>query len=353
MELAKIMEMPRVYDHGDFKCFWDPKTGLFIRGDLPDGTRPEWSPKGPDLADIHITDYCPMFCSYCYRESDPNKSTHMSVLDFRNILISMLGTVNQIAIGGGSPQHHPQFIEFLETAHNLGVVPSYTSNGLDMTPEIVEATKKFCGAVAVSMHNFEKALKCVKDLIALGVPTAIHVILSADKIDSWTDMVRMGHNKTGVLGGELPLYSCIFLMHKPIGRANWEQHPTKEQKINFMQTLRAYKGPVPLGIDSCASSSLISSTSLSELPVDSLGACDSGCFSVFVDEHLLVSPCSFNKKDIFSLEDFTFQEIWKDKFQPYRDRVMSTCPTCESRTVCRSCQVIPEINVCDKPERTV
>ena len=354
MQTAKLMETPRIYDHGDFKSFWDPKTGLFIRGDLADGTRPEWSPVGPDLADIHITDYCPMHCDYCYRESDASKSTHMSVSDFRDILFAMRRTVNQIAIGGGSPQHHPHFIELLETAYNMGVVPSYTSNGLDMTGDILEASKKYCGAVAISMHNFEAALKTVKRMIAYEIPTGIHIILSADKIDSWANQLLTGNppKGVGIFNGDIPLYSCIFLMHKPIGRASWKQHPTRAQKLNFMQALQNYKGPIPIGIDSCASSSLISTTPMEKLPVDSLGPCDSACFSVFLDEHLKVSPCSFNKKDIYSLEDFSFKEIWKNKFQTYREGVLNTCPSCESRMICRSCQVIPEINPCERPERT-
>jgi MoaA/NifB/PqqE/SkfB family radical SAM enzyme len=346
---------PRVYDHGDFQSFWDPSTGLFIRGDKPDGTSPEWSPAGPELADIHITDYCPMTCSYCYRESNPAKSTHMSVEVFRDILKAMQRTVCQIAIGGGSPQHHPQFPEILQTAHDLGIVPSYTTNGLDLTEEILDATAQFCGAVAVSLHkplNDPHTVKAMDKLIKAGVPTGVHVILMEENIDFWRSLLVLAERGIGMFTRD-DLYSCIFLMHKPIGRASWNQHPTREQKINFMRALKNYKGKVDVGIDSCASSSFISSFPLEELPVESLGPCDSGCFSIFIDEHLMVSPCSFNKEDLYSLEDFTFEEIWKEKLQPYRDQVIQTCPACNSRKICRSCQVIPPINSCERKERTV
>jgi MoaA/NifB/PqqE/SkfB family radical SAM enzyme len=345
---------PRVYDHGDFQSFWDPSTGLFVRGDRPDGTPPEWSPAGPELADIHITDYCPMTCDYCYRESNPAKSTHMPVEVFRDILKAMRKTVCQIAIGGGSPQHHPQFIEILQTAHDLGVVPSYTTNGLDLTPEILEASAECCGAVAVSMHGgpcHSRVTSAISRLQKWGIPTGVHAILTEADIIFWTDMLILANRGIGMFARD-DLYSCIFLMHKPIGRASWDQHPTREQKINFMRALKDYKGKVDVGIDSCASSSFISSFPLEELPVESLGPCDSGCFSIFIDEHLMVSPCSFNKKDLYSLEDFTFEEIWKEKLQPYRDQVMQTCPECDSRKICRSCQVIPPINSCERKERT-
>jgi MoaA/NifB/PqqE/SkfB family radical SAM enzyme len=348
-----MITSPRIYDHGNYMSFWDPNTGMFIRGELPDGTDPEWSPAGPELADIHITDYCPMHCSYCYRESNASKSTHMSVGRFESILKSMCPTVLQIAIGGGSPQHHPEFISLLEIANARGIVPSYTTNGLDMTDAIVEASKRYCGAVAVSLHTIDGGMQSVQRLLEAQVPTGIHVILSKNEIGYWTRMLEKANKGKGILGGKIELYSCIFLMHKPVGRASWDQHPTREQKSSFVKALKNYKGKIAIGIDSCASSSFISSYPLEELPVDYLGPCDSGCFSVFIDEHLLVSPCSFNAKDIFSLEDFTFEEIWQDKLQPYRTRIIHACPNCASRSICRSCHVIPSINPCERQERTV
>jgi radical SAM protein with 4Fe4S-binding SPASM domain len=351
----------KTYDHGDYIVKFDPTNGYFERHDMwitagrSQGKyeqRPEWSPNGPELADIHITKYCPLNCSYCYRDSDPSKKQHMSVSDFSDVIDALLPWVCQVAIGGGSPQHHPEFIELLRIAHDKGVVPSWTTNGVDLTPEIIEASKKYCGAVAVSMHPQINPFPAIMKMLKGGVPTAIHVVLTHEAIDKWTEQLRMAREGKGILGGMLPLYSCIFLMHKPIGRGSWEQHPTFIQKMNFVAALRTYKGPIALGVDSCAAPSLISSSPIADLPVENLGPCDSGCFSVFVDEELLVSPCSFNKDDVFSLEDFSFQEIWKDKLMPYRNKVLDSCPSCDSRELCRGCQILPGINPCGKEERT-
>ena len=37
--------------------------------------------------------------------------------------------VLQIALGGGNPNQHPQFVEILRLIREAGIVPSYTSNG--------------------------------------------------------------------------------------------------------------------------------------------------------------------------------------------------------------------------------
>jgi len=351
----------QIYDHGDYIAKFDPETGYFERHETvlvgADGNeqhvRPEWSPNGPELADIHITKYCPLNCAYCYRESAADKKQHMSVSDFSNAIDTLTPWVCQVAIGGGSPQHHPEFPELLRIARDKGVVPSWTTNGVDLTPEIIEASRKYCGAVAVSMHPGINPLPAILKLMTGGVATAIHVVLTHDLIDSWTTQLRLAKVGKGMLGGKLPLYSCIFLMHKPIGRGNWEQHPTFVQKMNFVSALRAYEGKIALGVDSCAAPSLIASTPIENLPVDNLGPCDSGCFSVFIDEELKVSPCSFNKTDIFSLEDTTFSDIWLNKFDDYRNKVINACPDCTSREICRGCAVLPAINPCEKKERTV
>jgi MoaA/NifB/PqqE/SkfB family radical SAM enzyme len=343
----------KIMHHGDYISYFDPKTGLHIRGERPDGTDPEWSPSGPELMDIHITNYCPMTCAYCYRESNPNKSTHMDPADFKALLQDASPWVCQVAIGGGSPQHHPQFLEILQIAHEMGIPPSYTSNGLDMTEEILEATKEFCGAVAISLHDLDTGLAHAKRLIDYGLNTAIHVVLHKDAIDFWTGQLLLAKEGKGYLNGDIPFYTCIFLMHKPIGRGSWEQHPSPIQKRQFARALHNYEGPIMVGIDSCAAPSLVSIYGKDELPQHAIGPCDSGCFSMFVGEDMVASPCSFNKTDMFSLEEFSFEDVWKNKFKPYREKVMAACPDCQDRSMCRSCQVLPPINPCNSKDRTV
>lgn len=61
----------------------------------------------------------------------------------------------------GEPTIHPDFPKFLETVYDTGVVPNYTTNGVHLSQEVLEATKAFCGGVAVSYGN--KALRPAAD----------------------------------------------------------------------------------------------------------------------------------------------------------------------------------------------
>lgn len=343
----------RINDYGTYIAVFNTETGEFLRKAKKGYPEPKFSEKGPELADIHITDYCPLSCPYCYRESSPTKSNHMSPEDFKAVLETMSPHVFQVAIGGGSPQHHPQFTEILRIAHEMGIPPSYTSNGVDMTQEILEATKKYAGAVALSMHGLLQGIKDIEYLLENDITPGVHVVLDAESIDHWARELEVANQGEGMFGGRYPLYSCICLMHKPVGRGAWDQHPTSTQKMNFVRALKNYRGSVAIGIDSCFSSSLISVSCKEELPVDTLGPCDSGCFSVFIGEDLTVSPCSFNSTDKYNLNDYSFGEIWAEKFKPYRDKVLNACPRCEMNDLCHSCYAVPGINPCTRKERTL
>ena len=93
----------------------------------------------------------------------------------------------QIAIGSTmEPTIHPEFIKFLETVYSTGVVPNYTTNGITLAgegnQELIEATREFCGGVAVSFGNTlirDKARKAVENLLEYNeYKVMIHHLIS-------------------------------------------------------------------------------------------------------------------------------------------------------------------------------
>lgn len=94
----------------------------------------------------------------------------------------------QVALGGTSePTIHPDFTKFLQTVYETRVVPNYTTNGIllsdkDKAAEILEATRNFCGGVAVSFGNKNLrglAGKAVRNLLEYGdCKVMIHEIIS-------------------------------------------------------------------------------------------------------------------------------------------------------------------------------
>ncbi len=210
-------------------------------------TRPdvgEPSPLDPDRSefyDVGITERCNAGCSFCYVEAGPTKKDYQNVCEtwkawmdsfpkdtkinpntdpiFKEIITEKLdpskckpeeiefqiktvtaflryGGVytekpDQIAIGSvGEGTVHPDFCKFLETVFETRVVPNYTTNGIILgdpqkNTELLEATRAFCGGVAVSFGNKalrEHAKAAVSELLLHGqCKVMIHEIIGTEE----------------------------------------------------------------------------------------------------------------------------------------------------------------------------
>ena len=83
--------------------------------------------------------------------------------------------------------------------------------------------------------------------------------------------------------------------------------------------------------------------------IDFIDSCEVGFFSVYIDENLRVSPCSFsNGKDSYSLREFDFYDIWLNKLDSFRDRIYNKCiQKCNVKKHWKgSCPYFPEITTC-------
>ena len=120
--------------------------------------------------------------------------------------------VFQVALGGGNPNQHPQFSEILRiTRAKYGIVPNYTTNGRGLTEAVVEATGKYCGAVAVSAYPpYRETGKRLNRAVKRNNAN-IHFILTSRV---WTLQLN-GSNSSGFLKRA---NAIVFLNYKPVGR---------------------------------------------------------------------------------------------------------------------------------------
>lgn len=159
-----------------------------------DQTKPITRPKYPEIEDVAINDKCLAACPYCYT-SATKEGANFEEVAFKAAFV--WGDLEpeerpfQIAIGGaGEPTMHSDFPLFVETVSGLGIMPNYTTNGMHLTPEVLEATKKFCGGVAVSYHPhikkvFHSAIDTLKGVtsklnahIIIGEPGSLDLMKS-------------------------------------------------------------------------------------------------------------------------------------------------------------------------------
>lgn len=150
---------------GTHLCRKDPNTGHWVLFNRYNGTKirmhfdkdaPDYTKAfAPELVDIKITDYCPIGCSYCYQDST-KEGVHGETKFIESLAYALKDMgVFEVALGGGEPTMHPDFIEILKTFRRHGIVPNFTTRSYKwLTDEKVrEAVRKYAGKFAVSVNQ--------------------------------------------------------------------------------------------------------------------------------------------------------------------------------------------------------
>lgn len=113
----------------------------------------------PEFYDIKVTGNCEGKCPYCYMNSNPENHYDNIIVKTREFFSPMTEEQLpfQVALGGGEPTSHPDFSELVKVLkEEFDICPNYTTNGMfvdeDYSEDILSATTKYCGGVAVSCH---------------------------------------------------------------------------------------------------------------------------------------------------------------------------------------------------------
>jgi radical SAM protein with 4Fe4S-binding SPASM domain len=330
-----------------YSTIFNPKTGFFARVEEEDASEPFWSPHGPELIDISITNWCDKGCVFCYRKSDLS-ATHMKISNYKNIIdvASTIG-VFQVAIGGGNPNQHPDFIEMLKYTRESDIVPNFTTNGRGLSDEIIEASAKYCGAVAVSAYApYHETEFAIKKLTASNIKTNIHFLLDSVSINRAISWLNDAPN---FLEG---INAIVFLNYKPTGRKVFEEKLLRNSPRvkEFFDLATSGNHPFKIGFDSCCTSALFART---DSNIKTIEGCDAARFSMFISEDMKAYPCSFQKEINFGdkiPDDGDFIEIWQNSsnFKLFRDYFSSDkCGGCNKKDVClNGCPLFEKLVVC-------
>jgi hypothetical protein len=151
---------------GEFWTLFDQK-GLRYTFSYNDFAKPIVKYNTPLLVDLKITDYCATGCTFCYQSSTKQGKP----ADFEKIkgTLDALAKLKvfEVAIGGGNPVSHPKFIEILEYARSLGIVPNFSTRDLSFFRDkaALKRIATACGSFAFSVNpdvNLEKLARDIK-----------------------------------------------------------------------------------------------------------------------------------------------------------------------------------------------
>lgn len=342
MQDCRLIERLHISQH--YRTVFNQKTGFFVRKEDVGYPEPTWASDGPELIDLSITNYCERSCSFCYRETKYHDACFMDLVDVDNVVSQAheCGTM-QIALGGGNPNQHPEFVEILRLIRNYDIVPSYTTNGDGLTDEVLKATAKYCGAMAVSVypqydeHRYGVLLKRISNL---NIVVNLHAIIRKDTIEMWMRWLQTPPPFFKYVN------AIIFLNYKPV--RGGELFADFALARSFFETVNQCTS-VKVGFDSCSISGIAKWMSVPDYLIE---PCEAARFSAFISEDMKMYPCSFmvGNGDCGDLRKSSLLEIWKKNkiFSQYRnDVVPDRCKECLIFNKCKGgCHLYPNINFC-------
>lgn len=312
----------------------------------------------PNLIDIGImstcihgkTGLCIQSGVECYQDGLNIAKPNMSLGDFKKIADECKGKVFSFALGGrGDPNKHENFKEIMEYCREVGIVPNYTTSGLDLTDEEIQVTKETAGAVAVSWYRSDHTLNAIERFIKAGVKTNIHYVLGNNSIDEAIQRLKEDSFPKGI-------NAVIFLMHKPVGLGS-EKNVLKVDDPRVKEFAKLIDGNTfrfKIGFDSC--SSPLVTNFMKNIDTQSMDACEGGRYSMYITAEMEALPCSFDNQDLkykVDLRENTIKEAWEsEEFNQFRNYLRHSCKGCGSRENCLGgCPLVNVITLCDRTER--
>jgi len=226
----------REFKESNYRAVW--YNGKTIRLAL-DPSQPITELEYPEFYDVKITGYCEGKCPWCYMDSSQDDPHYANSIDkIKNYfgVMSCNQRPFQVAIGGGEPTSHPQFIDILNAFKDLGIEPNYTTNGMWSGDEILNASKEYCGGVAVSCHPHLKKfwVSAAEKYLSMNIKLNFHIIISdIESVDYFTEIYNEWKDRIDYF---------VLLPYESQGRAverdiNWKYLvsvlPQKTKQIAF------------------------------------------------------------------------------------------------------------------------
>lgn len=243
----------------------------------------------PELVDLKITDYCPKNCVFCYQGST-NKGRHARLYNIFEIieLLSEMG-VFEVAIGGGEPIFHPQFIKILKECNKHNIKPNFTTANYEWLEyqSFYDYITNLVGGIGVSITSIND-LQRLKNIFKKRSYYSIsfHYIMGIKFLSEFENILEYINNN-------FPNSTILLLGYKNMGRAT----NVKEIKYNqdWVKLSKKYK-KISISIDTKLANDYEHFLDANE--VDRRTYCKSeGIYSKYIDAvNLIIGKSSYCEK---------------------------------------------------------
>ena len=329
------MTVKKVYKSKDYNYLFDGHTGFFARWGKTLQDDPEWSPVGPEIADIEISTICHGVgapCAFCYKANNPN-GKNMTLETFKRLFAKLPKNLTQIAFGIGDIDSNPDMLAIFEYSRENNVIPNVTMNGARMTKHWAKRFAEVCGAVSVSRYHKDMTYDTVKLLTDAGLEQVnIHQLVADHTYETCLQLLKEVETDPRLE----KLHATVFLAAKAKGRGTW----LKPLELAKFKNLVAYslEHGIKIGFDSCSAPKFLAAIKghpQEKILSMSCEPCESGLFSAYINVDGEYYPCSFTEGEkeirpinVLECDDF-IDDVWNHPdTKMWRKRLLKGCRAC-------------------------
>ena len=330
----------------------------------------------PFLVVWNFTNLCNLRCKHCYQNAGEAQLSKELTLEEKLRVIDQIDEMGMplIALSGGEPTIHPDFIPVVREGARRGIYMAVATNGIRFADE--EFAKKAIEAglryVEISLDStnpekhdefrgvkgaWRKTVEGIKNVVRLGegkVSTGIAMTLTKLNLDEVESMVRLGE--------ELGVTRVIFFNFVPTGRGREaleldlspeereealkriyrEATRSSVQVVSTAPQLARVSWQMSGGSDVLPTHFTMPKSKTLRAVAEFIGGCGAGRIYMAIQPDGIVTPCVFLPIPVGDLRKEKLRDIWekskvindlKDK-----DLLKPPCGECEYRYVCGGCR---------------
>jgi len=318
----------------------------------------------PEFIDISITKRCNMKCGYCY-QSAGEESVDIDtdrLFDIVDIMVKEDAHPYQVAIGGGEPSLHPEFVDIIKGFYERKIIPNITTNGeLLFKDEFLQDVEEYCGGVAITYHlegDLRRFLYSYHKLLSLKkIQPAVHIIVP--RLKSMNDVEKLRDLICSFIFDGVTVLLLEFRYHgraRKYAKYKSYQHDVKSYTLlaSLIKFVSEAKMPVSVGATLAFLVRNIEPRSINFINYEPFVSC-------YIDERLRLMPNSYwdpNNGFVDLNRIDSFKEAYNSElFKQIRGRIIkfaeknfgNICGTCYSFDKCDTCKQINFDNIPEVP----
>ncbi len=149
----------------------------------------------PELVDLRITSKCDENCPWCYQNAKDD-GIHADLTYIKQVFdLLARHRVFEAAIGGGETMFHPDLLEILEYARNLGIIPNFSTKSLHWLKDdnYREQIMESIGAFGYSVRKVEDVSRfgdLMGDYRLSKNKAVVHYVMGSTPIQHFEEIVR-------------------------------------------------------------------------------------------------------------------------------------------------------------------